>query len=299
VTPERPDPFDLPPVRPSAPVPVDALDDDDGTVGLYRAVETEGERELARPAASLWWSGIAAGTCMSMSVLATGLLKLALPDGDWSELVTDLGYVTGFLIVVLGRMQLFTENTITTVLPMLGVPSLDRFGRTMRLWAIVLTANLVGAFVTAVLLAHAGLLSELQLEAILGVAHEATQGGPLTNLGRAVPAGFLVAAMVWTAAGAPESRFSIVVALTYLIALGDFAHVIAGSVEVALCIVTQGTSALGLLGTYALPALFGNVVGGTLLFALIAYAQVREELPDDRAEPESGEPPESEERQTG
>ncbi len=278
--PHRPDPRRaFPPVWASGSPSAD--DEEDGTVGLYRAVESEGERELARPATSLWWSGIAAGTCMATSVLATGLLQGALPETDGWHLVAKLGYVTGFLIVVLGRMQLFTENTITTVLPLLDAPSMERFGKVLRLWGIVLLSNLVGAFVAATLLVHASIVSEEQLGFLLEVAREATRHGGFANLGRAVPAGFLIAALVWTSAGAPNARFSLVVALTYLIGIGEFAHVIAGSVEVSLIVVTDGLPALGLVTSYVVPALVGNVIGGTLLFALIAYAQVREELPPD------------------
>lgn len=250
----------------------------DGSVGLYEAVQAEGERELLRPLGSLWWSGVAAGICISASVLATAFLQMHLPDTVWAPLVSDMGYVVGFLIVVLGHLQLFTENTITTVLPLLASPSVDGLWRTGRLWAIVFLANLVGAAIIAVTLAHGGLLTPEQLEASVHVAHHATSGGAAHNLASAVPAGFLIAVLVWVLESAPNSKFMVVASLTYVIALGDFAHVVAGSVEVGLIVATEGVAALGLVGTFVLPALIGNIIGGTFLFALLAYAQVREEL---------------------
>ncbi len=90
--------------RPSSPV-------------IYEVIRQDGDEELARPLNSLWWSGIAAGLGISMSVVAEGLLHRALPDREWRPLVENLGYTLGFLIVVLGRLQLFTSNTLTAVLP--------------------------------------------------------------------------------------------------------------------------------------------------------------------------------------
>ncbi len=253
---------------------------DDGSVRLYEAVAQEGERELARPSSSLWWSGIAAGLCMSTSVMASGLLAMRLPEAAWAPLVVDLGYTVGFVIVVLGQLQLFTENTITTVLPLLAAPSLEASWKTARLWGIVLVANLVGATAAALILGRGGVLDSAQLEAILAIAEHATHGSALSSLTTGIPAGFLIAAVVWLNAGSTRTQFANVLLLTYVIALGDFAHVIAGSVEVALLITVHGASKLGLVATFVLPALVGNIIGGTLLFALLAYAQVREELPD-------------------
>ena len=72
---------------------------------------------MARPALSLWWSGVAAGLSISFSLLAQAILATHLPDASWRELVIALGYPVGFLMVVLSRQQLFTENTITVVSP--------------------------------------------------------------------------------------------------------------------------------------------------------------------------------------
>jgi len=87
---------------------------------VYAIVKEEGEAELVRPTASLFWSGIVAGVAMGFSILTLALLRMHLPDTDWAPLITSFGYAAGFLIVVLGRQQLFTENTLTVVLPVLA-----------------------------------------------------------------------------------------------------------------------------------------------------------------------------------
>jgi formate/nitrite transporter FocA (FNT family) len=86
---------------------------------VYEAIRLEGDEELHRPAAALAWSALAAGLAMGFSFIAEALLTSHLPNQPWRPLVTRLGYSVGFLIVVLGRQQLFTENTLTAVLPLL------------------------------------------------------------------------------------------------------------------------------------------------------------------------------------
>ncbi len=116
---------------------------------VYETIRREGEEELNRPAAALAWSALAAGLSMGFSFIAEGLLMARLPDQPWRPLVSRAGYCIGFLIVILGRQQLFTENTLTVVLPLLVRKDLATLLRMLRLWAVVLGANLVGTFLFA------------------------------------------------------------------------------------------------------------------------------------------------------
>src|SRR3954463_9272414 len=101
---------------------------------IYDVVRRYGEEEMARPAISLWWSGLAAGLSMSFSLLAMGLLQMHLPEAAWRTLIVNLGYPVGFMMVVLGRQQLFTENTITVMLPLMAEPSAHGLWRGARMW---------------------------------------------------------------------------------------------------------------------------------------------------------------------
>jgi formate/nitrite transporter FocA (FNT family) len=85
---------------------------------IYEVVRRLGDEEMERPAISLWWSGVAAGLSISFSLLAQAILQAHLPDTAWRPLVSSFGYCVGFLMVVLGNQQLFTESTITVVLPL-------------------------------------------------------------------------------------------------------------------------------------------------------------------------------------
>ncbi len=84
---------------------------------VYQIVRQEGQEQMERPAVSLWWSGFAGGLSISFSLLGQAALVRALPDAPWAPLVSSFGYSIGFLMVILARQQLFTETTITVVLP--------------------------------------------------------------------------------------------------------------------------------------------------------------------------------------
>ena len=117
---------------------------------IYEVVRRQGDEELRRPSGSLFWSGIAGGVTIMTSVIAEGALRHKLPaDMPSRQVVSDLGYSLGFLMVILGRMQLFTEQTIVTVLPIMAAPSWRKLAVTARLWAIVFAANMVGSCAAA------------------------------------------------------------------------------------------------------------------------------------------------------
>jgi formate/nitrite transporter FocA (FNT family) len=245
---------------------------------VYEIVRREGEEEMRRPLASLWWSGIAAGLGITASLLAEGLLHHHLPDTPYRPVLENFGYCAGFLLVIIGRLQLFTENTITVVLPLLAQFSLKRMWIGIRLWIVVFLANMVGTFFTAIVTFYAGTVNAAHMPALLEISHHFADNTPLDALVYGMPAGFFIAAIVWMLPSAEGSKFWIIVAFTYLIALGDFTHVVAGSSEVFL-LQLQGDVGIaeGIFGLI-LPTFVGNIIGGTGLFALLAYGQVHEEI---------------------
>lgn len=245
---------------------------------IYETVRRMGDEEMARPAVSLWWSGIAAGMSISFSLLAQGILHAHLPDSPWRMLVTCLGYTVGFLMVVLGRQQLFTENTLTAVLPLMASFSRTALWKLLRLWTIVLAANLVGTLFAAAFCTFTPVLSPELRDSMLEVSRQITQNDWIESFIKGISAGFLMATMVWLMPGATSAQFHVVIAMTYLIAAGEFAHVIAGSMEAFMLLLDGQIGLPFLLGDFLLPVLLGNIVGGTALFGLIAYAQVMKEI---------------------
>ena len=248
---------------------------------IYEVIRREGEEELARSKRSLIWSGVAAGVMISLSVLGEAIFRTYLPDTEYCFLIENLGYSLGFLAVIMGRMQLFTENTITTVLPIMRARSWVSFYSMMRLWGIVLSANVVGAFAAAMLFMWTPAISPDIVPAILELSEHATGLGTYESFWRAIPAGVIVALIVWMLPQADETSFFLILVFTWLIAAGDFAHIVAGSVEMAVMILVGelgfGTAVFG----FFIPVLVGNIVGGTIIFTLVAWGQVRDEVEEE------------------
>ncbi|MEL6299554.1 MAG: formate/nitrite transporter family protein [Pseudomonadota bacterium] len=245
---------------------------------VFEIIEREGVGELARGLPALFWSGVAAGNAIGISVVAEAMLTAYLPQTNWTPLVDNLGYSVGFLIVILGRQQLFTENTLTAVLPVMQRRKWPWFVALMRLWAVVLAANLVGCALFAAFIAYSGVLQPEVQAAVTKIGLHMMENDVQQMFIRGIAAGWLIAALVWMLPSAEGNEFIVITLMTYLIALGDFTHVIAGSAE-ALYLVFIGEIGLGAATfSFFLPTLAGNIFGGTVLFGVLSYAQVRQEV---------------------
>jgi formate/nitrite transporter FocA (FNT family) len=241
---------------------------------VYKAILNEAEEELERANAALFWSGLAAGLSMGFSVVAESLLRAHLPEAPWRPLVAKLGYSVGFLIVILGRQQLFTENTLTPVLPLLRRKDAGTLVNVLRLWSVVLVANLLGALAIAYVLVRTNALEPHVRAAAIAIAHEATRHDWVLTLIKGVFAGWLIALVVWVLPYAEAARVWVIIILTYLVGLGGFSHIVAGAVEV-FGLGWAGEKPWGpILGNYMLPTLIGNIIGGVTLVAALNHAQV-------------------------
>jgi formate/nitrite transporter FocA (FNT family) len=240
---------------------------------VYEAIREEGENELNRSSSTLAYDGLTAGLSMGFSLVAEALLRSHLPDTIWRPAVSKLGYTVGFLIIVLGRQQLFTENTLTVILPLLRDFTARNIKRVLRLWAVVLAANLVGALLFAWVIGHTELFKPDMRQAFGDIGRESLEGPWGLILLRGVFAGWLIALMVWMLPAAESARLWVVVIITYVVAFGGFAHIIAGSVEGFYVVMTGGAPWSSYFG-WMLPTLFGNIIGGTTLVAALGHAQV-------------------------
>jgi formate-nitrite transporter family protein len=245
---------------------------------VYEIIRLEGEAELARNFSALWWSALAAGISMGFSVLSQGMLVALLGDVPGAEVIADLGYTVGFLIVILAHQQLFTENTLTAVLPIMVRKDWKAILYVLRLWGIVLVGNIVGCLLFAAFLVHSGALGPEFSAGIREIGEELMANTPSEMLVKGVLSGWLIAVLVWMLPSAEGSEFFVITLITYVIALGNFTHIIAGSVEAAYMWLAGHVSFSDMATVFFLPTLIGNVAGGTLLFAVVSYAQVRSEL---------------------
>jgi formate/nitrite transporter FocA (FNT family) len=176
-------------------------------------------------------------------------------------------------------MQLFTEKTITPILPLFLTPSLAKLWQIIRLWSIVFVANLVGCAAAAWVLVHGHLVSDDRFAGVVAVSRKYAEATPLEHFGSGIPAGFIVAALVWLLPRMKSAgEVLIIVILTYMIGLGDMSHVVAGATELFILVARGELAPVAALVDGILPALAGNVLGGTGIFSALAYAQVREEI---------------------
>src|SRR4051812_46788583 len=240
---------------------------------VYAAIRKEGDDELSRATAALAWSGLAAGLSMGFSFAAEAMLRAALPATPWRPLISKLGYSVGVLIVVLGRQQLFTENTLTVVLPLMRRRDSLMLANVARLWTIVLTANLVGAALFAWAAAQTEIFAPETRAAMAALGSDAMSPSIATVLLRGIVAGWLIALMVWLLPFAESARVWVIVILTYVAGIGAFAHVIAGSVETLFTVFAAQHSIATFASRFFAPALLGNIIGGVSLVAALAHAQ--------------------------
>jgi formate/nitrite transporter FocA (FNT family) len=241
-------------------------------------VREEGEEGLRRAASALAWSGFAAGLSMGFSFLGLALIRSGLPDMPWRRVVDSFGYSTGFLIVILGRQQLFTETTVTAVLPLLTRRNWATFLSVLRFWAIVLSANTAGALVFAALLAMPGLFDEEVTQSLVEIGQEAVSAPFGTTLIRAVFAGWLIATMVWILPSARSARMFVVIFVTYIVALGRFSHTVAGTIDAAYLVFSGNGTIEAFVVGFFLPTLLGNTLGGVLLVAMLNHAPLAANL---------------------
>jgi formate/nitrite transporter FocA (FNT family) len=241
---------------------------------VHEAVLRNGEEDLSRPAAALAWSGLAAGLSMGFSFLTEAILASFLPDQPWRPLITKLGYPVGFLIVILARHQLFTENTLTPIIPLFAKRDFHTLLRVLKLWSVVLVANLAGAHAFAWVVGNTQAVAPQIQEQLRQVAVSAADVTFGTAILRGIFAGWLIALVVWMLAATPDARIPIILILTYVVGLAQLTHIVAGSIEVLFLVMTGAKSWPSFATGYMLPTLIGNVIGGVALVSAVNHAQV-------------------------
>lgn len=245
-------------------------------VVIFETIRREGEADYQRPTSALFWSAIAAGGSMTFSMITMGAIQAQLPDGPARHLIASFGYTVGFLIVILGRQQLFTENTLTPLLPLFYEPKLWRFQQLGRLWLTILAGNLLAALATSALVAFSGAFPDETRRAFDDLARAAVGHPFWTLFAKAVFAGWLIALMVWLLPLAEDAAVFVIVILTYVVAVADFGHIIAGSVE-AFYGAWRGAFGWSDVLAFLVPTFLGNSVGGVAFVAAISTAEIASE----------------------
>lgn len=253
-------------------------------MAIHEHIRQEGEKEMERDAMALLWSAIAAGLSMGASLVAKGIFHVELAGVPGGYLLENLGYTFGFIIVIMARQQLFTENTVTAVLPVMQNLTLGNVGLLMRLWGVVLLGNLIGTGIAAWAFEYMPIFKEETRDAFIKIGMDVMKNSPTEMFANAIISGWLIATMVWMFPAAGAAKIVVIILMTWLIALSDTTHIVVGSVEI-LYLVFNGTLHWSdFIWPFALPTLAGNIFGGTFIFALMSHAQIRNDMSNKRKE---------------
>jgi formate/nitrite transporter FocA (FNT family) len=282
----------MPDVAPPHPPPQSGSDEHDrgsqppgvrdilDTDTIFSRILVTADEEFHRSTRLLALSGLAAGLIMSLSFLGKAVMQGALGP-DASLLLTSLLYPIGFVFVVVGRYQLFTENTLTPVTLVLtrtaSIPKL------LFIWSVVLGTNILGVGAAAWYFVNTGVFGPETAQAATSIAEHAISFSWMDLFTKGTIAGWLVAGMVWLnhAARTATARILTIFFLMYTVSAADLTHCIVGSSEVLYLLFQGEVTTVQFLWDYLTPAVLGNTAGGVFLVALLNYARTREEdLPD-------------------
>lgn len=240
---------------------------------IFASAARVGEDELKRSNAGLAYSGVAAGLGMGLTGLASAAVLAALGNVSGAELIATFFYPVGFIVVIVGRAQLFTENTVFPVI--LVLDRRRHLKNTARLWAVVFAANVLGALGFAMLAVLSGALTPDILNGLSHLGQRAAQGSWPHLFWAGVMGGWIIALVAWVVSA---SRFTIAqVALiwlmTFVVGIAHLAHSIAGSAEI-LSAVLNGDVTVGRYFFWLSAATLGNAVGGVGIVSILNYGQV-------------------------
>jgi len=212
---------------------------------------------------------------MGITGLGVASVKAFIGPGGWQDAAAYLMYPIGFIAVIIGRAQLFTENTLYPVV--LVLDERRYYARLLRLWAVVFLANIVGAFFFALLAARSASLRPDILSQLVKLGTDASSGAMGQFFWSGVIGGWLIALVAWTVTASQWTigQLAMIYLLTLVVGLGRFAHCIASSCEILVSVVA-GALPVSSYFHWLAPATLGNICGGVLIVSLLNYAQVKE-----------------------
>ncbi len=239
---------------------------------IYQQVARNARQELKRRSVSLAVSGFTGGMFMGFSALGVGIVLALLGTGPRAFLLSRMLYPLGFIVVIMGRSQLFTENTLYPVALVLAEKR--QLWNTLRLWAIVLPSNLLGALAFASLISLTHAVPSPIVGAVAQLGMDAVHVPASTVFWSGVMGGWIIATAAWMVSGSHSVTGSIALIwlLTFVVGAGSFAHCIASSGEVLTSVLERQVT-LSKYFEWLGPAVAGNICGGVLMVTLLEYGQ--------------------------
>lgn len=246
---------------------------------IFQRIVASAEAEIEETHGQLFFSGVAAGFAITLTVFGYTVGTAAASEaGGLAPFLGPILYPLGFVIIVIGHYQLFTENTLPPVT--LVLTRLSSLPALLRVWVLVVVGNFVGVGIGAFFLAKTGVYSPAEAAIAEGFARHALETPWWTVFFKSVVAGWLVAGVVWIdhAAHDTVARVVLVYALLYVIPLADLFHVITSMGEGLYLLFRGGVGPWPVLWDYVVPVLVGNTVGGVVPVAVLNFAHTGEHI---------------------
>ncbi|AEH36848.1 formate/nitrite transporter family protein [Halopiger xanaduensis] len=241
---------------------------------VFQRIVAAADEEVTSGNRELFFSGLAAGFAITITFLLYASLYGAT-DGD--PILSTLLYPLGFIYIIIGGYQLYTENTLPPVA--LTLERLASLPMLLRHWLIVLAGNFTGGALGAVALTWGGVFDPDAADAAMSIAHHGIETSWWQLFFKAAFAGLIVAGVVWVTFASRDtiSRLVVVYLAFLAIPLGNLFHVVVSFTEM-LYLVFAGEAQLFVGVTeFVLPVLLGNTIGGILLVTVVNYYQTSEE----------------------
>jgi formate/nitrite transporter FocA (FNT family) len=245
-------------------------------IQIYAQVAKNARQELRRPARSLAISGLAGGITMGLTGLATAIARAELGTSGFGHFITTLLYPIGFIAVILGRAQLFTENTLYPVALVLS--ERRHYLATLRLWIIVLVCNCLVTLAFAALAVRTDALQPKYVDSLSALGLEIANHSLSAIFWSAIIGGWIIALVAWlvSASHSISGSMLLIWLLAFVVGLGHFAHCVASSGEVLSAVLHHQLPAV-MYFRWLWPAVLGNIIGGVGLVTLLEYGQTAEE----------------------
>ena len=239
---------------------------------IYNQVAANARQELKRTNTALAISGFGGGAFMGLSAMGTAIAVALLGTGSTAMILSRMLYPIGFIVVIIGRSQLFTENTLYPVALVLAEKRY--LWQTLRLWSIVLPANVAGALGFSLLAAWSPALQPIFVQALTRLGLDCLAHPASTVFWSGVFGGWIIAMAAWLVSGSHSITGSVMVIwmLTFIVGAGNFAHCIASSCEIMVAVLTHQAT-WGAYLRWFIPAVSGNICGGVGLVTILEYGQ--------------------------
>lgn len=235
--------------------------------------------DFRRSNLGLFMSAFTAGLEIGFSVLFMGTVFTLFGEmmsNEMLKLSLALCYPIGFIFVIIGRSELFTEHTALAILPVLkgSVKLKSLFG----LWGLVYSGNLIGGFLFSFLITYLGpKIGFISEGSFFGLAHHLLEFDWMTILFSALLAGWMMGLLGWLVTSSQEtiSRIFVIILVTSIIGIAGLHHCIVGSIEVFSGFLMSPEIHFMDYLKFQVWATLGNAIGGTFFVAILKYSHVR------------------------